>query len=142
MPFLLRVRAEPADIDGLGHVSNLVYLRWVLEAALAHSTAKGLDEAAYKTRGQGWVVRRHEIDYVRAAFAGDELVVETRVASVAAASSTRRTRILRDGELLARAATNWAYVDFGSGRPMRIPEEVKSLFELEPEEPDQDRPTR
>jgi acyl-CoA thioester hydrolase len=142
MPFLLRVRAEPADIDGLGHVSNLVYLRWVLEAALAHSTAKGLDEATYKARGQGWVVRRHEIDYVRAAFAGDELVVETRVASVAAASSTRRTRILRDGELLARAATNWAYVDFRTGRPMRIPEEVKSLFELEPDEPDQDRATR
>jgi acyl-CoA thioester hydrolase len=142
MPFLLRVRAEPADIDGLGHVSNLVYLRWVLEAALAHSTAKGLDEAAYKARGQGWVVRRHEIDYVRAAFAGDELVVETRVASVAAASSTRRTRLLREGELLARAATNWAYVDFRTGRPMRIPEEVKSLFELEPDEPDQDRATR
>jgi acyl-CoA thioester hydrolase len=142
MPFLLRVRAEPADIDGLGHVSNLVYLRWVLEAALAHSTAKGLDEAAYKARGQGWVVRRHEIDYVRAAFAGDDLVVETRVATVLAASSTRRTRILRDGELLARATTNWAYVDFRTGRPIRIPEEVKGLFEVEPDEPDQDRAIR
>ena len=139
MPFLLRVRADPADIDGLGHVSNLVYLRWVLEAALAHSTAKGLDEAAYKARGQGWVVRRHEIDYLRAAFAADDLVVETRVASVAAASSTRRTRILRGGELLARATTSWAYVDFRTGRPIRIPEEVKSLFEIEPDEPDQDR---
>jgi len=139
MAFLLRVRADPADIDGLGHVSNLVYLRWVLEAALAHSTARGLDEAAYKARGQGWVVRRHEIDYLRAAFAGDELVVETRVAGVAAASSTRRTRIFREGDLLARAATSWAYVDFRTGRPMRIPEEVKSLFELEPDEPDHDR---
>jgi acyl-CoA thioester hydrolase len=142
MPFLLRVRADPADIDGLGHVSNLVYLRWVLEAALAHSTAKGLDEAAYKARGQGWVVRRHEVDYLRAAFAGDDLVIETRVANVAAASSTRRTRILRGGELLARASTSWAYVDFGTGRPMRIPEEVKRLFELEPDEPDQDRAIR
>src|SRR5207237_9432428 len=27
MPFLLRVRADPADIDRLGHVSNLVYLK-------------------------------------------------------------------------------------------------------------------
>jgi acyl-CoA thioester hydrolase len=132
MPFLLRVRAMPADIDGLGHVSNLVYLRWVLEAALAHSTAKGLDEAAYVSRGQGWVVRRHEIDYLRAAFAGDELTVETRVATVAAASSTRRKRILREGEVLARAATDWAYVDYRTGRPMRIPEDVKGRFELEP----------
>jgi len=137
MPYLLRVRASAEDIDGLGHVSNLVYLRWVLDAALAHSTAKGLDEAAYKARGQGWVVRRHEIDYLRAALEGDDLVVETRVASIAAASSTRKTRIFRDGELLARAATSWAYVDYRTGRPIRIPEEVKSLFDIEPAEPDQ-----
>jgi len=142
MPYLLRVRAAPSDIDGLGHVSNLVYLRWVLDAALAHSTAKGLDEAAYKARGQGWVVRRHEIDYLRAAWEGDDLVVETRVAAIAAASSTRKTRIFRDGDLLARAATSWAYVDYRTGRPIRIPEEVKSLFEIEPEEPDQERSTR
>ena len=141
MPYLLRVRAALSDIDGLGHVSNLVYLRWVLDAALAHSTAKGLDEAAYKARGQGWVVRRHEIDYLRAAFEGDDLAVETRVASIAAASSTRKTRILRNGEVLARAATSWAYVDFRTGRPIRIPEEVKSLFEIEPGEPDQERAT-
>jgi acyl-CoA thioester hydrolase len=132
VPFVLRVRAMPADIDGLGHVSNLVYLRWVLEAALAHSTAAGLDEAAYVSRGQGWVVRRHEIDYLRAAFEGDELTVETRVATVLAASSTRRTRILRAGEVLARAATDWAYVDYRTGRPMRIPEDVRGRFDLEP----------
>jgi len=137
MPYLLRVRAFAEDIDGLGHVSNLVYLRWVLDAALAHSTAKGLDEAAYKARGQGWVVRRHEIDYLRAALEGDDLVVETRVASIAAASSTRKTRIFRNGELLARAATSWAYVDYRTGRPILIPEEVKSLFDIEPAEPDQ-----
>jgi len=142
MPYLLRVRAAPSDIDGLGHVSNLVYLRWVLDAALAHSTAKGLDEAAYKARGQGWVVRRHEIDYLRAALEGDDLVVETRVAAIAAASSTRKTRIFRDGDLLARAATSWAYVDYRTGRPIRIPEDVKSLFEIEPDEPDQERSTR
>jgi len=136
MPYLLRVRAFAEDIDGLGHVSNLVYLRWVLDAALAHSTAKGLDEAAYKARGQGWVVRRHEIDYLRAALEGDDLAVETRVADIGAASSTRRTRILRGGEVLARAATSWAYVDYRTGRPIRIPEEVKSLFEIEPNEPE------
>jgi acyl-CoA thioester hydrolase len=132
MPFLLRVRAAPGDIDALGHVSNLVYLRWVLEAALAHSTARGLDEAAYKARGQGWVVRRHEIQYLRAALEGDDLIVETRVATISAASSTRRTRILRDGDLLAHAATDWAYVDYRTGRPVRIPEDVKARFELEP----------
>jgi acyl-CoA thioester hydrolase len=135
MPFLLRLRADSSDIDGLGHVGNLVYLRWVIEAAIAHSSDRGLDEATYKTRGQGWVVRRHEIDYLRAAFAGDELVIETRVAAALAASSTRRTRILRGDEVLARAATSWAYIDFGTGRPIRIPDDVRRRFEVEPDEP-------
>ena len=94
MPYLLRVRAAPADIDGLGHVSNLVYLRWVLDAALAHSTAKGLDEAAYKARGQGWVVRRQEIDYLRAAFEGDDLVARAsnRAGRICRSRGTRAAR--------------------------------------------------
>jgi len=41
MPFLHEVEVLEADIDNLGHASNLVYLRWVQDAALAHSTALG-----------------------------------------------------------------------------------------------------
>jgi len=41
-------------------------LRWVQEAALAHSTALGFPEPAYLARGQAWVVRTHEIEYLRA----------------------------------------------------------------------------
>ena len=134
MPYLLRVRVEPADVDYLGHANNLVYVRWVQEAALAHSTACGLDEAAYLARGQSWVVRRHEIEYLRAAMPGDDVVVETRVASMAAASSIRLTRVLRAGELLARASTSWAFVDLARGRPTRIPDDIRTRFPLEPDE--------
>ena len=45
MPYRHLVEVRPEDIDELGHAGNLVYLRWVLEAALAHSTAVGLDQA-------------------------------------------------------------------------------------------------
>jgi acyl-CoA thioester hydrolase len=135
MPYLLRVRVRPEDVDYLGHVSNVVYVRWVQESALAHSTACGLDEAAYLSRGQSWVVRRHEIEYLRAAVPGDEVMVETRVASMGAASSVRLTRIFRDGDLLARASTSWAFLDLLRMRPTRIPEDIRSRFPLEPDEP-------
>ena len=135
MPFVLEVAVEQADIDRLGHASNQVYLRWVLEAALAHSTALGLDEAGYFARGQAWVVRRHELAYLKPALAGDRLRVETRVASMSAASSVRRTRIVRpaDGAVLLKAATDWVYVDLPRGRPARIPGDVRVLFPLEPD---------
>ena len=135
MPFLFAALVGPADIDALGHASNLVYLRWVQEAALAHSTAVGLDEAAYRARGEAWVVRRHEIDYLLPALEGDRLRIETRVATMSAASSVRKTRILRerDGAVLCRAATDWVYVSLARGRPVRVPEQVRSCFPHEPD---------
>jgi acyl-CoA thioester hydrolase len=133
MPYVLEVEVQPADIDRLGHASNQVYLRWVLEAALAHSTALGLDEDAYIARGQAWVVRRHELAYLKPALGGDRLQVETRVASLSAASSVRRTRILRpsDGAVLMTAVTDWVYVELPRGRPSRVPKDVRSRFPIE-----------
>ena len=133
MPFTYPLTVQPADIDNLGHVSNLVYLRWVQEAAIAHSTALGFPEAAYLARGEAWVVRRHEIDYLLPAQPGDLLTIETRVATMSAASSVRKTRVLRasDGTVLCKAATDWVYVELARARPRRVPEEIRSRFPLE-----------
>ena len=54
---------------------------------------------------------------------------------MSAASSVRRTRILRpsDGAVLLEAATDWVYVDIPRGRPARIPVDVRSRFPVEPD---------
>ena len=62
--FAIPILPVPEDIDELGHVSNLVYLRWVAEVAMAHSRARGWDFPRYRTLGAVFMVRRHEIDYV------------------------------------------------------------------------------
>ena len=55
--FTMPITATEADIDELGHVSNLVYVRWVLEVATAHSRARGWDYPDYRTLGAVFVVR-------------------------------------------------------------------------------------
>ena len=124
------VRPTDEDIDELDHVSNLVYLRWVLQAARAHSDAVGWDTAAYRDLGSIWVVRRHEIDYAQSARLGDEVALTTWVDSWKRVSSVRRTEIVRraDDRVLARAATTWAFVDLESARPTRIPPSVQGAF--------------
>ena len=124
------VVAGAGDIDELEHVSNLVYLRWVLEVARAHSDAVGWDTAAYRELGAIWVVRRHEIDYARSARLGDEVALTTWVDSWKRVSCVRRTDVVRraDDRVLARAATTWAFVEIDSGRPTRIPEAVQNRF--------------
>jgi acyl-CoA thioester hydrolase len=126
----LTVRAE--EIDRLGHVNNLAYMAWMIDAAVAHSAAQGWTGERYEQLGAVWVVRSHEITYVEPAYAGEAIVVRTWVADMTKVSSTRRYRILRatDEQLLAKAATRWAFVDRETGTLRRIPEEVWKAFEL------------
>jgi acyl-CoA thioester hydrolase len=127
--FRFPITAEVSDIDDLGHVSNLVYLRWVLDAATAHSTARGWDLDAYRKLGNVWVVRRHELDYLGQVTVGQSLVAETWVESWRAASCVRKTELVRDGLIVARCATTWAFIALASGRPQRIPEQLLAEFQ-------------
>jgi acyl-CoA thioester hydrolase len=126
--FAIPIHPIPDDIDELGHVSNLVYLRWVAEVAMAHSRDRGWDFPRYRALGAVFMVRRHEIDYIAQVTLGQTLRAETWVDSWRAASCIRRTEILRDGTVVARAATTWAMIGLAAGRPQRIPEELLAAF--------------
>jgi acyl-CoA thioester hydrolase len=123
-----------ADLDGLGHANNISYLKWMQSAALGHSAIQGWPAEAYAQLGCGWVVRTHFIEYLSPALRGDQLVVQTWVADMKKVTSMRRFRIqtTRGGDpiLLARAETNWAFVDYQTGVPKRIPSQVSASFEI------------
>ena len=128
MKFSIPITAVAADIDELGHVSNLVYLRWVLDVAMAHSRSCGMDFAQYKALGLVFVVRRHEIDYVQPVTLGQELVATTWVDDWKAAWCTRRTELTRGGVVVMRAATQWVMMSLASNRPQRIPDQLRARF--------------
>ena len=124
-------RVVPEDIDELGHAGNYHYIRWLQHAAVAHSTANGWPPRRYQALGAGWVVRSHQITYLKPAFEGDTLTITTWVADMRSAASLRRYEIRRqDGQLIARAATDWAFVNYEKQRPVRIPPEVYGSFEV------------
>ena len=116
-----------ADIDGNGHANNVVYLRWVQEAAVAHWLAAVEPDLA---KALSWVVVRHEIDYKRPAYRGENLVVTTWLGEITAATTERFCAIARgaDGEVLARARTIWCAIDPGSGRPKRLDPRIRGYF--------------
>lgn len=126
------IELEPTadDIDDLDHVSNLVYVRWILQVALAHSDAVGWDNAAYRRLGAIWVVRRHEIDYLSSVLRGQRVAVTTWVEAVKGVSSIRRTSMRRthDGVEVCRASSTWAFIDLATGKPRKITDEVRGAF--------------
>ncbi len=125
--FELAITVDPADIDQLGHVNNVTYVRWVQDAAVAHwrAAAPAADQAKLV-----WVVVRHEIDYKQAAFLNDRIVARTWVGASTRIRFERHTEILRvsDRALLVRAKTVWCPMDAVSFRPTAVRAEVRARF--------------
>jgi acyl-CoA thioester hydrolase len=128
-PYIHAVEVTPAAIDMQGHANNVEYVRWMQDAAIA--AADVLDPGAELMREAGatWVVRCHHVEYARPAFAGDRLVIRTWLDDVRAASCVRHYEFTRDGDdpaaILVRGRTEWAFVDAVTGRPKRLPADVR-----------------
>ena len=128
-PFEISVAVMPADIDEQNHVNNTVYLRWVQEVATAHWQGIASSEAQGEI---AWVVLRHEIDYKAPACLDDEIVLRTWVGKATRLTFERFTEILRrrDGQLLSKARTLWCPTNAQTGRPVRVPLEVREQFSI------------
>ena len=127
--FEIRLAVQPGDIDAQGHVNNVVYVRWVQDAATAHWNAR---TDARERASVAWVVIRHEIDYLRAALPGDTVAAVTWVGPASRHAYERNTELRReaDGEVLARARTLWCPLDPATGRPCRLGESVRRRFSV------------
>ena len=128
-PYEMTVRVQAADIDGLGHVNNIVYLRWVQDVATAHWFAAAPPEDQV---GLVWMVTRHEIDYLAPAQPEDEIVLKTWIGASVGLRFDRHTEILRasDRKLLAKARTVWVPIDAATGRPRRVSDRVRKMFSV------------
>ena len=129
--FEIQLAVEPADLDRLGHVNNIAYMRWVQEAATAHwsAVAPAADQAKVL-----WIVLRHEIDYLQQAFLSDGIVARTWVGKASRVRFERHTELLRasDRAVLARSRTVWCPVDTEKHRPVAVSAEVRKLFSVAP----------
>lgn len=135
-PFVHTVTVQPSDLDEFGHANNVQYLRWLEQAAWAHSRALGMDMSAYRRLGAGCVARRHEIDYLAPTFAGDVLDVATWIASCDGRLSMWRAYQVRrrsDGRTVLRGRTHWICVNLRSGRPQRMPPEFVAAYRPHPD---------
>lgn len=125
------IHVGASAIDANGHVNNVEFVRWMQEAAVSHADARGCT-AATKEAGAMWVVRSHQIEYSRPAFAGDQIDVRTWVADFRRAFSLRKYEFIRasDKTVLAKGETDWVFVDAKTGRPKSIPEPIIAMFEV------------
>ncbi len=125
-------RVRHSECDSYGHVNNVHYLRYMQETAFDAAAAVGYGLEWYTANGHVWLIRETEIDYLRPLRYGDVVQVRTWVQDFRRTRSRRLYEMTReaDGELVARAATDWVYVDADSLRPASVPPEMVAAFGL------------
>ncbi|MFV3412436.1 acyl-CoA thioesterase [Pseudomonas nitroreducens] len=125
-PFVIDIEVKSEDIDGLGHANNAVYVSWLERCAWRHSQSLGLDLAEYRRLDRAMAVVRHEVDYLAAAYEGDELQLATWIVeSDQRLKMTRHFQLVRpaDALTLLRAQTTFVCIELSSGKPKRMPVE-------------------
>ena len=148
--FAAYFRVRHYEMDALGHVNNAVYLHYLEQAAIEHAAALGYDFARLRALGGLFIARRHEIDYLRPASAGDILQVVTWPVELKGAQAVRDYAIYQHhpapgatglpddtllpagfapvGAPLVLARTHWVWVDAQTGHPRRLPAELPAAF--------------
>jgi acyl-CoA thioester hydrolase len=125
------IEVSVSDVDHNGHVNNVVYIQWMQDSAVAHARASGCAKAT-EAAGATWVVRTHHVEYFSPAFAGDKITVLTWPSNFQRVRSLRKYKFIRakDRAVIARAETDWVFVNAKTGRPQTIPEEVKKTLPI------------
>ena len=126
-PHLLHTQVAAADIDGLNHTNNAVYVDWCQRVAWSHSVALGLDLERYRALDRAMAITYSEFHYLQASREGDEVAIATWIVDWdKKLTMQRRFQIVRvsDGVTLLRAAMRFACIELSSGRPRRLPQEL------------------
>jgi len=147
-------RVRHYECDAYGHVNYANYLRYMQEAAFDATAAAGYDLDRYEAMGRHWLVRETDIEYLRPLRYGDSVQVKTWVADFRRIRSRRayefrrfdgacpesfdfaqdrlcrraHHRRVESGELVARAHTDWVFLDSATWQPAPIPPEMMAAF--------------
>ena len=133
VPRVFRFRAPvwQADVDAFGELRTATLVRFLQETATRASNDAGFDPAYYLRTGSLWLVRRTMLTRFAPASYGDELEGRTWVADFRRVRSQRDYEVHAGERLVARASTDWVFVDRTSGQPKRVPKEIEEAFQAE-----------
>jgi acyl-CoA thioester hydrolase len=120
----LTLRVYYEDTDFSGRVYHAAYLRFLERGRTEWLRGRGFEQRAMAA-GESivFVVHRLSIEFIKPATMDDMLDIETRAASLGAATVYFAQRVWRGEECLATATVEVAALR--AGRPARLPAEIR-----------------
>lgn len=123
----LRVEVPYGDVDAMGHLNNVAYLRYLEWARQKYWLALRESQDFWDI---DFVVVRAEIDYRASVTMGETLEIEIRVSRLGASSFDFSYRVTRpDGSLVAEAKTTQVSYDWATRSKKPLSEERRRQIE-------------
>ena len=122
------------DMDALGHANHSKFATWMETARMLYFYEVGMMEL-YENSNIGPILARIEVDYKFPVVFPDEVKVQTSVSRIGNSSFDMKYQISslsREGEVAATGKVVGVLVDYNTGKPIPIPDELRgSIIDLE-----------
>ena len=131
-PHRLKLQVRYGETDQMGVVHHANYLAYFEEGRTRMMADLGCSYAGLEREGIGLPVRSVELRYRAPAHYEEELLVETRLLAMRAASVSFGYEIRRveDGRLLVTGVSELACISLGSDRRVRpLPDSLRELLQ-------------
>lgn len=113
------------DIDFVGIVSNIVYIRWLEDLRLQALAEHFPLDTAINELGISPVLLRTEIDYLRPIRLFDPVVGVLWAAEIGRVRQVLQAEFRVHGDLHASARQTTCFIDLKTGRPVRTPDAIR-----------------
>jgi acyl-CoA thioester hydrolase len=128
--FESRFKVRSYELDGFAHMNHAVFLNWFEQARFDVFESGGFSAPEIQRRGWGVYVVKIEVEFLKEAKFGDELVIRSWIEEVGRSSMTFHqvaSPALQPDVVSAeaRARAVWIGTD---RRPARIPAEVRAAL--------------
>lgn len=119
------------DVDVNGHVANMTYIEYAVDARIAYFASQGFTPASFMRHAVGPVVKTDFVEYFREAMMLDELRVT--MANGGHSDDLSRFRVVNtiyrsDGELAARVVTVGGWLNLKERKLMEPPDDLKKAW--------------
>ncbi|MEH6472581.1 MAG: thioesterase family protein [Halopseudomonas sp.] len=129
--FSINVMPAEADIDGLDHTNNAVYVHWCERAAWQHSEFLGIGLDSYRQQDRAMAIVKAEYEYLAATYQGEALELSSRLVNSDGKMRLQRDfQIIRpsDNALILRASWQFMCIEISSGKPKRMPRLFSEIY--------------
>jgi acyl-CoA thioester hydrolase len=123
------IKVAWGEMDAFGHVNNVTYVRYFESARADYFTKMNIWETPQKPLQAGPVLTHLDMDYRKQVVFPADIDVSLEIHSISSRGFEIVTSMWnQSNECVLTGKANFIWIDFQSGKPVSIPESLKSHF--------------